>query len=387
MDVTARMTPAMRLNPYPFYRTARAMGGVVRISRPPVWNVFRHEDVRTVLSDHSRFSSRLGRGGGPESLITSDPPRHTQLRGLVNRAFTPRAVAGLQPRIESLAAELLDRAGERGEMDLVADFAEPLPVLVIADMLGIPGQDRARFKRWSDLVVASSDVVLLGEAAKAPEGYHEAMQAMWAYFRDVIADRRARPGEDLISGLVAAQIDGQGLGEEDILNFCWLLLVAGNITTTNLIANAVLTLLEHPEALARLREDPGLLPGAVEEVLRYRSPVQAMFRTTTEEVRIGRHRIPAGETVVAWIGSANRDAARFHDPDRFDITRSPNPHIAFGHGIHTCLGAPLARLEANLALGALIRRFPRLRRSGAEPLEPVEGFILHGVKRLPLAVG
>jgi cytochrome P450 len=387
MDITAQLTPAMRLNPYPFYRTARAMGGVVHISRPPLWNVFRYEDVRTVLSDHARFSSGMGREGAPQSLITSDPPRHTHLRSLVKSAFTPRAVARLQPRIEGLATELCDQAAERGEMDLVSDLAEPLPVLVIAEMLGIPGQDRADFKRWSDMVVASSDVVIMGDEAQVPAGYHEAMEAMWSYFRDVIAGRRAHPAEDLIGDLVAAEIEGERLSDEDLLNFCWLLLVAGNETTTNLITNAVQTLLDHREALERLQADLSLLPGAVEEVLRYRSPVQAMFRRTLTEVRIGRHTIPAGERVVAWIGSANRDAARFADPDRFDIARSPNPHLAFGHGIHTCLGAPLARLEAHIALSTFIRRFPGVARVGREPLEPVPGFILHGVKHLPLHLG
>ena len=386
MDIAAQMTPAMRLNPYPFYKTARTMGGVVHINRPPLWNVFRYEDVRMVLSDQARFSSGLGAEGAPRSLISTDPPRHTKLRSLVNRAFTPKAIAGLQPRIEALATELLDRAQERGGLDLVGEFSEPLPVLVIAEMLGIPGEDRAAFKQWSDMIVSSADAVLMGDQAERPAGYDEAMAAMWAYFTDVIAQRRAHPADDLISGLVQAEIDGERLSNDDVLQFCWLLLVAGNETTTNLISNAVQTLLDHPDALARLREDLNLLPAAIEEVLRYRSPVQAMFRSTAVEVKIGRHKIPAGEVVVAWIGSANRDAARFTNPDRFDITRTPNPHIAFGHGIHTCLGAPLARLEAGLALSVFIRRFPVFQRSGNAPLEPVPGFILHGVKHLPLAL-
>ncbi len=383
-DIAKQMTPAMRLNPYPMYKTVRTMGGVVHIKQPPICNVFRYEDVRTALGDHARFSSRMGRESGPDSLITSDPPRHTKLRTLVNRAFTPRAIAGLQPRIAGLAAELLDAAAARGEMDLVRDFAEPLPVLVIADMLGIPGQRRAEFKHWSDLVVSGSDQLLMGDQAQIPDGYGEGMAAMHAYFAEVIAERRARPGEDLISSLVSAEIDGERLSDDDLDNFCWLLLVAGNETTTNLIGNAVQAFLDQPEELERLRADPGLLPGAIEEVLRYRSPVQAMFRRTLTEVQFGRHHVPAGELVIAWIGSANRDAARFPDPDRFDITRSPNPHMAFGHGIHTCLGAPLARLESNLALSALIARFPRMRRAGHGALEPVPGFILHGVRRLPL---
>lgn len=374
----------LRHNPFPFYRLARLGGGVHRFGPRGVWMAFRYQDVKVVLSDFERFSSQMGaEGNGPPSLISTDPPRHTRLRSLVNRAFTPKAVAALEPRIASLAAELLDGLARRPAFDLVGDLAMPLPVRVIAEMLGVADGDRAAFKHWSDLVVASADQAVLGEGGLPPD-YADAMAAMRAYFGGVVAARRAQPQTDLISGLVAAEIEGDRLSAEDIFNFCWLLLVAGNETTTNLITNAVRCLMERPALWRRLRAEPELIPAAVEETLRLRSPVQAMIRFARQDVRMGRHTIPAGAMVIPWIGSANRDPARFPEPGRFRLGRSPNPHLAFGHGIHTCLGAPLARVEARIALEGLLRRYPVLQRADRERLEPVTGFILHGVKRLAL---
>lgn len=387
-------SPELQRNPFPMYQMMRESQPVMYVEPMKVWMVFRYDDVRTVLSDHARFSSQLGRGRGPGgapppnssvagSLIVNDPPRHTQLRGLINRAFTPRTVTAMKPRIEAIAAELLDAVADTGRLDLVGDFAYPLPVIVIAEMLGIPAADRAKFKLWSDEVVASADTIFGGEASQA----RETDQEMYAYFRAIIAERRQQPREDLISMLLAAETDGEKLSEADVLSFCWLLLVAGNETTTHLIANAVLTLLEHPESLARVQADPALLPSAIEEALRFRSPVQFMFRTTTVDVELGGQTIPANSFVVASIGSANRDEAQFGEPERFDITRDPNPHIAFGLGVHFCLGAPLARLEARVALEAILGRLPGLHRVDDAELEPARGFIIHGVKSLPLAFG
>ncbi|HLN65276.1 MAG TPA: cytochrome P450 [Symbiobacteriaceae bacterium] len=378
------MTPEMRLNPFPLYAMMRQNGGLLPIPDQHLWNVFRYDDVKTVLTDHKRFSSQFSPDqSGPGSLITSDPPRHTELRSLLTKAFTPRAIAALEPRIRQLTTELLDRVMEQGEIDLVGDLSAALPVMVIAEMLGIPPEDRVMFKQWSDKVVESADVVL-GRHSLEPGATAGAWAEMVAYFRRVIAERRQDPRDDLISNLIAAEIDGERLSEIDILNFAWLLLVAGNETTTNLITNTVITWLEHPLELERLRADPTLLPGAIEEVLRYRSPVQAMFRITAEPVEIAGQTIPAGERVIAWIGSANRDETIFADADAYLIGRDPNPHIAFGHGIHFCLGAPLARLEARIALGAVLERLHDLTRVDGAPLEPVSGFIVHGVKKLPL---
>ncbi|HEY3364486.1 MAG TPA: cytochrome P450 [Symbiobacteriaceae bacterium] len=382
-----QMTPEIRLNPYPMYAMMRASGGMLHLEEYNLWNVFRYDDVKTVLADHTRFSSsQMGDGHLlSRSLISTDPPRHTQLRGLINKVFTPKAIAALEPRIAALTGELLDRVAGKGALDLVGDLGAPLPVMVIAEMLGIPTDDRAQFRHWSDQMVAAADEVLTGARAAGPAHASTlAMQEMSAYFREILTRRRASPENDLISSLLAAEIEGERLSEDDLLNFCWLLLVAGNETTTNLLSNAILTFLEHPDALARLRAEPERIPQAIEEVLRYRSPVQAMFRVATTDVEMAGQVIPRGARVIAWIGSANRDETVFPDPDRFDIGRDPNPHIAFGQGIHFCLGAPLARLEARVALGAILERLQDLERADTEPLEPVAGFIVHGVTRLPL---
>src|SRR5437879_6573202 len=260
-------------------------------------------------------------------------------------------------------------------MDVIEDVAVPLPVMVIAELLGIPIEHRERFKLWSDAFVTG------GRAGMSDV---DARREMALFFSDLMEERRRSPREDLISALLAARIDGESLDQRELLSFCILLLVAGNETTTNLIGNAVLCLDEHPDAEADLRAHPELMASAVEEVLRYRSPVQSMFRLARSEVRLGGQVVPAGDAVVAWIGSANRDPLQFAEPDRFDIRRSPNRHLAFGHGIHFCLGAPLARLEGTIALGALLRRLGRLRVDHTK-LQPVPSGILHGLQRLPVA--
>lgn len=384
-------SPELKRNPYPMYQSMRQSQPVMHIESLDIWSVFRYADVKTVLSDHARFSSQYGRAKEVDdsasqqarrqsTLITTDPPRHTDLRSLVNRAFTPRAVDALEPRIEEIANALLDKAAGRGQIDFVKDFSYPLPVIVIAELLGIPSEDRDRFKHWSDEIVASADQVL-GKADAKSDSAHQEMRA---YFHEIIQERRKSPQGDLISALIQAEVDSERLTEQDIFSVCWLLLVAGNETTTNLIGNAMLTLLEQPHQLALLWQNPALLSGAIEEALRYRSPVQAMFRMTTEDVELAGQAIPAGKRVVAWIGSANRDEEKFAEPDQFDITRNPNPHIAFGHGIHFCLGAPLARLEARIALSTTLERLQDVSRMDDRALEPAPGFIVHGVTSLPL---
>ncbi len=374
------------LDPFPWYARMREASPVLHDADTRSWHVFGYDDVRRVLSDHERFSSNFslaqGQAAGDDaplgsSLIATDPPRHRQLRNLVNQAFTPRAVDRLGPRISEIVDELLEPVAASGEMDVVADLAYPLPVIVIAEMLGIPATDREKFKHWSDQVVATSidtDEPELGEA------HYE----MGAYFYGLLEERRAEPRDDLISGLVAAEIDGQRLSEVELIGFCMLLLVAGNETTTNLIANTVICLDEHPEAARELIGDRAPLPGAIDESLRYRSPVQSMFRVAREECELGGARIPARARVVAWIGSANRDPAQFPDADRFDIRRSPNRHLAFGHGIHFCLGAPLARLEAAVALSAMLERLGYLSVDRARRLSPLASTIVYGVRSLPV---
>jgi cytochrome P450 len=367
-----------RRNPYPLYWMLRHVKPILNIGRYDLWFATRYDDVKRVLSDYENFSSDFRRAfnleeefdpGEKVSLIASDPPIHTKLRGLVSRAFTPRAVTNLEPRIEALTHELLDGVSADGQMDLISDLAYPLPVR-------------------SDEVTRSADQLFvdpdrMGQGPEERDMPPTLARGMGPYFQQIIAQRRADPQDDLISGLVKAELDGERLSEWDLLDFCSLLLIAGNVTTTNLIGNAVLTLLQHPEDLAALRADRSLLGGAIEEVLRFRSPVQFMFRISTAETELGGRMLPPNQRVIALIGSANRDESKFPNANRFDIRRSPNPHIAFGHGVHYCLGAPLARLEAKITLDVMLDRLQDWRRIGGI-LAPTDAVILNGVKTLPI---
>ena len=364
------------IDPFPWYRSMRESAPIAYTPGRNTWQVFRYADVQRVLTDYTSFSSQYIGSDEPldMSLINTDPPRHRQLRSLATQAFTPRTVAQLTTRITEIVRDLLDKVGAKGEMDVIQDLAYPLPVTVIAELLGIPIEDRERFKRWSDEVVGAATPITGGN----PQA------EMSEYFLWMIKQRREKPKDDLISALLAAQIDGQHLSLPELLGFCILLLVAGNETTTHLISNAILCLDEHPQEIEHLRTRPSLVPDAVEEVLRYYSPVKLMFRRAATDTVLGDQEIKAGQMVIAWIGSANRDELQFPDPDTFNVHRSPNRHIAFGHGIHFCLGAPLARLEARIALEAMLERLPEMKRVRDVPLEAVESFVLYGVKNLPI---
>ncbi|MHB8577115.1 MAG: cytochrome P450 [Dehalococcoidia bacterium] len=382
-------SPAAQDNPYPYYAMARQFMPVLFMDQQKVWSVFSYEDCRNILRDPKRYSSDFQRIMPVEqrqrpSMLNADPPLHTRLRELVNRAFTPRMVAQLEPRIRAITDDLLTAALPAGRIDLVPDFAVPLPVIVIAEILGIPPADRDLFKRWSNEIAASLGVDISMDSPGVSQG---TIDELSQYFTRIIDQRRAEPREDLISALLRTRLDGEKLSVDDLLNFCILLLVAGNETTTNLIGNAVRTLLEHPADFERLRAEPSLWPSAVEEVLRYRPPVQATIRLTTEDVELHGTAVAANQPVVVWLASANRDPAEFAEPDRFDIARSPNRHLSFGQGIHFCLGAPLARLETAIALQEVGRRLPNLRLDGAPAWEQVPGFIMHGVRHLPLLFG
>jgi cytochrome P450 len=377
----------MRRNPYPMYQHLRTTSPVLHVAPLDLWMIFDYERVKRVLQDHDAFSSSMepsGRGD-VDWFVFFDPPRHTKLRGLILRAFTPRVVAGLEPRIQELSRGLLDATIERGEMDLVEDFAIPLPMMVIAEMLGIPVADRQQFQRWGGVILDLSLDLIGGEdAAAAIKEYAAATAEMSVYLGGLLAERRATPRDDLLTRLVRAEVDGERLTDHEILGFFQLLLVAGTETTTNLINNAILSFIDHPDQLARLRAAPGLLPSAIEEVLRHRSPVQATFRSTRREVDVLGHVIPAGKLVLPMVGSANRDPAQFRDPDRFDIARDPNPHVAFGHGIHFCLGAPLSRLEARVALTDLLERVQGIELASDQPWAPRKALHIHGPARLPI---
>ena len=372
--------------PFDWYRSMRATQPVFKHPEWDGWQVFRYTDVVRVLNEYATFSSATFNGGSDplgSSMLQMDPPRHRQLRNLVTQAFTPRMVAQLEPRITAITNELLDHVAAAGQMDVVGDLAYPLPVTVIAELLGIPSELREDFKRWSDAIVAGDE----SHSEEERRALFQDIQGMYGYFTQVLEERRQHPQNDLVSALLAAEVDGQRLTYMELLGFCGLLLVAGNETTTNLLGNMVLCFDENPGVVERLRNNRALVPGAIEETLRYYSPVKAMPRVTTTETMLGDQRIGSGQVIIAWIGSANRDEAEFSDPDRFDIEREPNRHIAFGRGIHFCLGAPLARLEAKIALNTMLDRLPGSWQVADLPLEMVKSFVVFGAKNLPMTWG
>jgi cytochrome P450 PksS len=313
-------------------------------------------------------------------MLALDPPDHTRLRALVHKAFTPRLVEQLRPRIQTIADTLLDAVQPKGEMDLIDDYAFPLPITVIAELLGIPVEDRVSFRRWTNLLVS-------GEPS--PERLEQivpTMQEFAAYLGQLFARRRAQPGEDLVSQLLRVEEAGDILDERELYSMVFLLLIAGHETTVNLIGNGMLALLQHPDQRERLQQTPALIEAAIEELLRYEGPVAtATQRFAREDVPIGGVVIPRGEEVVAVLASADHDERRFTDPDGLDITRSDNRHLAFGHGIHYCLGAPLARLEGQIAISTLLRRMPNMRLNlDPEALAWRPGLLIRGLSGLPV---
>ena len=367
--------PEFHADPYPFYHRLRSAAPVYRTPMG-LWVLTRYDDVVMALRDQ-----RFGRDGFehllatvyggekesgrlPRSMLFRDPPDHTRLRTLVSKAFTPRVIEGMRAHIQSIVDRLLDRVQAARRMDVIADLAYPLPVTVICEMLGVPTDDQASIRQWSSDVARSLDAIGVLPDAEVMARGRTARQALGEYFRRLLPERRAHPRNDLLSLLIAAEEQGDRLTEGELLATCVLLFIAGHETTVNLIGNGMLALLRHPAELARLVKDATLVPGAVEELLRYDSPVQRTARITNAEVEIDGHKIPSGSMVVAAIGAANRDPAQFPDPDRLDVTRRDNRHVAFGFGIHFCLGAPLARVEGQVALGTILRRMPGLAIAG-----------------------
>jgi cytochrome P450 len=366
--------PQMRIDPYPFYARLREKDAFHRCRNADGWVLSRYADVLEVLRDASGFSAdernqrrfrqmaaRIEHAGLRDpyaddrgSLLRLDPPTHTRLRGLVAKAFTPRAVERMRPRIEAILKELLESRPARGPMELVTELAAPLPVRVIAEMLGVPPEDHARFRDWSNEAVRQLAADTLDDMRAAAR----ATQQLEKYFEAIIEARRKSPRDDLISALVAAEEAGDRLKRGEMLSTLTLLLIAGNETTTNLISNATLALLRNPEQLELLRREPERVPAAVEELLRYDSPVQMTSRVALADRDVQGHHVRRGDQILLLLGSANRDPDVFPNPDRLDVTRSDVRHLSFSHGIHFCLGAQLARLEAGLALQGLIERFP-----------------------------
>ena len=383
--------PEVREDPYPQYRALREADPVHRSPFLNMWVLTRYEDVSLVLRDQ-RFSADRTKLEGFQalegfqpvrSLLSLDPPDHTRLRTLVTKAFTPRVVEQLRAQAQAIVDGALDRAASHGEMELIEDLAYPLPVAVIAGMLGVPRDDWPRFREWSRVLVGSLDPVALPDSDQIA-AVRAAEDALSEYLSGVVAERRREPQDDLISALIAVEERGDVLNERELLVMLNLLLVAGHETTVNLIGNGMLALLRNPEQLALLRRRPELLENAVEELLRFDSPVQLTGRIAAEGCEVGGREIGRGQLVLTLLGAANRDPQQFPDPDRLDLTRSPNQHFSFGRGIHFCLGAPLARLEGRIALGSLVSRFAELRQVGEAVRS--QTITLRGLTRLPLAV-
>ncbi len=381
-------------DPYPFLHRLREKNPCHRSPLTKMFLVSRYEDVDRILRDHKRFSNDLRRGtrarrSAPRSklvpsMLSLDPPDHTRLRGLVNRAFTPRQVAKMEDYVRSAAHRLLDeatgagRANSSAEFDLMASFAAPLPTLVIARMIGVPDDDIGRFKDWSDRFARALEPILTEREA---QDMFRASAQFADYFADVIEERRKSPRDDLVSRLVEAEYEENRLTSEETQVMLRLLLVAGNETTTNLVGNGMLALLRRPEQMQALRDQPGLLKDAVEELVRFDSPVQVDGRFATEDVEVGGRAVPAGSQVALLLGAANRDPARFERPDELDPMRPDKGNISFGRGIHHCLGAPLARLEGRVALEVLLERFADIQLGGRPPVFS-RTIVLRGLEHL-----
>ncbi|MES4891869.1 cytochrome P450 [Streptomyces sp. NPDC096012] len=364
-----------------------------------VWQVLDHATVSTVLADQATYSSDLSALAPTQedfetfrqgNFVGMDPPEHRKLRTLVSQAFTPRVVQELGPRIEDVSARLLDAVADRDRFDLVDALAYPLPIIVIAELLGIPAEEHRLFQDWASVLFGGDqlgETPDMADLERALEAIAPTVREMNGYMLDHIRHRRAHPGTDLTSRLIAAEVDGVRLEDQEMVGFVALLLVAGHITTTALLGNAVVTFDRHPGTDAALRADPALLPQAVEEVLRWLPPFPELGRRVARPVVLGGHELPADALLMTHLGAANRDPARFDRPDVFDVTRRPNPHLTFGHGIHFCFGAPLARLEARIALRMLHERFRMLAVPSYEDVTFQNPAVLIGVRHLPVEVG
>ena len=389
--------PEVHQNPYPSYHELRGRDPIHR-PFPGAWILSRHRDVTPILrSPHVSSDRRKSPmyetflqslpdpqriADIPPSMLFLDPPDHTRLRGLVNKAFTARVVEAMRPRVQALVDGILEEVRERGSLDIVADLASPIPVTVICDLFDVPQADRQQVKAWSLDLIYTLDPLVAGDRL---EKAAEAGMAFRQYLRDLIADRRQHPGDDLISGLIQAEDQGGSLTEEEVVSTCVLVLIAGHETTSGLIGNGMLALGRNPDQVQALRGDPSLGKSAVEELLRYDAPVQLTGRLVLEPFEIDGVKVEAGEDVITLIGAANRDPEVFPEPDRLDLARPNNHHVAFGGGIHFCLGAPLARLEGQIAVTELVTRFPDLEidTEGAKLRDTVT---LRGLTSLPARV-
>ena len=391
---------AIQADPYPTFARLRKTAPVTRIRLPFVgqgWLVTRYDDVRTVLTDPRLANDQRNAADSrrraieilipdvfrllQDSMVMSDEPRHRRLRAIVHQAFTPRMVEQMEQRITQIVDDLLERAARKPSVDLMAELALPLPITVISEMMGVAERDRLRFHRWTSKFLEAPSGGPLAMVLQLPNGYR-----MRSFFERLIAERRADPQADLVTALVEAEAGGDRLSQDELLGMIFLLLLAGHETTVNLIGNGVLALLDHPNQLALLRANPELIDSAVEELLRFTNPVQQpTFRYAREDFELGGQLIRRGDVLLPMLASANRDETVFANPDVLDITRSPNRHLAFGLGVHYCLGAPLARIEARIALGAVVQRYPNLRLATTPAeLKWRGGPALRGLRSLPV---
>jgi len=392
--------PEFRQNPHPFLRRLREDDPVHYSSIMGVWLLTRYADAVSAMKDHQHFSASTRHWKdherffyrqdlGPNSplsdvynrwMLQLDPPDHTRLRALLNKAFTPRVVDAMAPSIQGVVDELLDRVESRGSMDYIADFAYPLPVMVICDLMGIPREDQGKIEAWCrDLLPSFAAAVSRATVADTNKSLAEFRD----YFRDLTNKRRKDPKNDLLSGLIAARDQGDKLSDDELFATCILLAFAGHASAVQATVNTLVLLLRYPDELAKLRRDPSLIESTVEESLRFESPLQIIFRTTTQETPIGGKLIPANQMVFVSLVAANRDPAQFSEPDRFDITRKDNKHVAFGFNIHYCAGAPLGRAEAQIATETVFRRFPNIRLQ-SETFDREPSLILRGIRSLPV---
>ncbi|HET7578822.1 MAG TPA: cytochrome P450 [Bacillales bacterium] len=374
-------------NPYPIFENLRDNEPIYRMTMPDGqtgWIISRYEDAVAALKEKRLIKDPEKVFGhdfqGPKNILMSDPPDHERLRKLVQKAFTPRMIEGLRGRIQEITDELLDAVQDQGEMDLIDAFAFPLPIIVICEMLGVPSEDRKQFRTWSNVLVESPNNP---DPSQQAETYSE---AFIGYLMELVAKRRNDPQDDLISKLIQVEEEGEKLTEEELYSLVMVLIIAGHETTVNLIGNGVLALLEHPAEMKKLKDEPALIPSAIEEILRYNGPVEVSSdRWAAETFEFRGKMIQKGDLVLVALDSADRDPRQFEDSDQFDITREANKHIAFGKGIHFCLGAPLARLEGEIAISTLLRRMPELRlKESAASLKWRPGLLLRGLTALPV---
>lgn len=369
-------SPEFRRNPYPYYEILRHAVPIYFWQEQNAWFIVNYADCKALLRDN-----RLGHNASPgNSMLFQNPPDHTRLRSLVNVAFTPRMVEQYRETAQKITDDLLDKVAGQGQMDLIADLAYPLPVIIIAEMLGVPPEDHAIFQAWSHQLVQGLDLI---DTSHLAEKHSAAIEAFQAYFAKLIAARRQKPKDDLLTALVQAEADGERLTESELYTTSRLLLIAGHETTVNLIGNSVLALLQNPNQRALLAANPNLITPAVEEFLRYDSPIQLVGRTALEEVVYEGHTFQKGQAIYALLGAANRDPAQFKNAATLDITRQKNPHLAFSHGIHYCLGAPLARLEGQIAINTLLQRLPHLALN-TDTLTYRDNFVFRGLETLPV---